>query len=257
MYGKATGACCASEKMNWKSALVESGIIYRRHLKDYLRLSLIFSIGSLMAFGAPFFISVLVFAFTIGFAVPDAIAIPINILFLIISFVLGIVAYAAMKASYYAGIFEVYNRGSAHALNYFSFARRHMGEAAICEAVICLVPLLAITPIMIAGLIMHSEAILITGGIIYFVFLTVANYVSMFAYPAMVIDGYGSITSLKKSFKTTSENKREIPVFFVILWIAQIIIVLIPVIGPIIYALAFLPISASAMTVFYRSKRTI
>ncbi|MFA5105805.1 MAG: hypothetical protein WC506_02485 [Candidatus Micrarchaeia archaeon] len=243
--------------MNWKRALGESITIYKNHLPDYVRLSLIFSLGSLMAFGAPFFISFVVFAFTIGLSLPDAASIPINIVFLLVSFVLGVAAYAAMKAAYYAGIFELYNRGTAHALNYFSFARRHMAEAAACEAIICFVPMLAITPIMIAGILMHSEAILITGGIIYFAFLTVTNYVSMFAYPAMVIDGYGSVAALKKSLKTASENGREAPLFFITLWLSQIALVLIPVIGWIIYAVAFLPVSASAVTVFYRSKRTI
>ncbi len=243
--------------MDWKTAIGESVILYKRHLSEYVRLSLMFAIGALMAFGAPLFLSVVVFALTTGLSIPHEISTPLNIITLVFSFVIGIATYAAIKSAYYAGIFEIYNRGGAHALNYFSFARRHFVESATCEILITLVPLLAITPLILAGIMMRSQTVLAISMSIFFVFLTVANYISLFTYPALVIDGYGPIISLKKSIKTTSENKRDIPPFFMLIWIAQMVILLIPMLGQLIYALVLLPISATAVTVFYRSKRRI
>ncbi|HQT44818.1 MAG TPA: hypothetical protein PLO51_02480 [Candidatus Micrarchaeota archaeon] len=243
--------------MDWKSAISEGSIIYRRHWQEHLRLALIFVIGSMMAFGAPFSIAVAVFALTIGLSVPDSIAVPVNIFFVALAFVLGVIAYASMKAAYYAGVFEIYNRGSAHALNYFSFARRHMKEAAVCEAIICLGPMVVAAPVAIAGIILRSELLLFAAAGIFLVLVTATNYFSMLAYPALIIDGYGSVAAIKKSMKTEEENRREMPAFFAFVWICLLVLLAIPVLGLILYSLVFLPIIATAATVFYRSKRKL
>lgn len=243
--------------LDWKNALSEGWIVYTRDLLEFWKITLIFLICIAMGFGAPLGIALLAYFLTVGVGFPNGILVPLTIVIFSVCALAGTVIAAALKGGYYAACHETYNDGTVNPLSFIEFAQKHAPTVVAVEFVqIGIVALFAV-PLGAISIMAKSGAFnAIALGILVLIAAVVSCLASL-ALPAVVIDGHGAAAALKKSYRTVTDNARNFAFVYLILLFFAAAFSLVPVIGYVLLAFAYLPYTTIVYTLYYRSQRRV
>ncbi|MBM3228986.1 hypothetical protein FJZ26_01015 [Candidatus Parvarchaeota archaeon] len=244
--------------MNWKNALHEAYLVYRKNTVGYAKLGFLYFFCVAMSFAAPLAVFVLVFFASAATGTHQSAA-PASYAVLALCVVAGILISAIFKGGFYSAILGAYDAGNADAFEFIGCAGKNARESIVVEGV--QYALLACCSLPFILLVIFTKTPLAAAVALLAIFALAVVIFGTFslAQCAIAMDGYGAKAALKKSYMTARNNIGDFAEIQAIIigWFV-VILMLVPVgIGLLALTLAYLPISALMLLLFYRSRRVV